>query len=60
MRKAYYEVEATVWDSEKRKQVKKVVGVFDEFFNAYIFKTAYEHEFCTTVNIITYERRTEQ
>ena len=57
MKEAYYEVEATVWDSEQRKQVKKVIGVFDKFFNARIFKTAYEREFCTTVNIVTYERR---
>lgn len=57
MRKAYYEVEATVWSTEQLKQVKKVIGVFDEFFNARLFQKAYEQNFCTTVSIITYEKR---
>ena len=40
-----YLVIAFVWSEEHEKTMKKVVGTFDEFWNAHIFCEAYNDHF---------------
>lgn len=47
-----YEVLATVWDSEEKKQVKVVAGVFDKITNAIIFRDAYNNFFKANSEIV--------
>ena len=51
-----YEVLATIWSDEHKKQVKKVIGEFDRFMNAKLFANAYNAHYSTTVEIIEYRR----
>ena len=43
---------ATRWNSEKKEQEKVVVGIFEKYFAAEIFKRAYEKEMKSEVELI--------
>ena len=47
-----YEVLATVWNREEKKQVKVVAGVFDKITNAIIFRDAYNKIYKTNAEIV--------
>lgn len=51
-----YEVLATIWSEEHKKQIKTVIGVFDRFINARLFADAYNAHYCTTTEIVEYRK----
>lgn len=52
-----YEVWAKKWDTDSKAIVDVMIGQFDNYVCARIFKDAYEDHFHTTAEIIVYERR---
>lgn len=52
-----FEVWATMWSAELRKQVKVLIGEFDRIANAQLFAKAYEAEFQSCVEIVEYVRK---
>lgn len=52
-----YEVWATVWSDEHKKQIKVVVGEFDKLMNAVIFQNAYNEHYCTKTELVEYVRK---
>lgn len=40
------------WDNNKGKQVEEVAGGFNEWFNAMLFKKAYDNHYCTNAKVI--------
>ena len=51
-----YEVLATIWSEEHKKQIKTVIGEFDRYMNAKLFADAYSTHYSTTAEIIEYRR----
>lgn len=50
-----YSVVTIKWSKEQCKQVKTVVGIFDSYVNAELFKVAYEeryHAFTEIVDVL--------
>ena len=45
-------VVATMWSDEKKKQIKKIVGEFDETLNASLFKNAYNDFYKSDAKIV--------
>lgn len=52
-----YEVWATIWSNEYKKQIKVVVGEFDRCMNAKIFADAYSRYYSATTEIVEYTRK---
>ena len=46
-----YFVIATIWDSDKKKQVETIIGEFDKFHNAKLFKESYNNFYHATSHI---------
>lgn len=47
-----YFVVATRWSSEKKAQIKEIVGAFERFHMARIFQQAYNEEYITQAEIV--------
>lgn len=47
-----YFVIAVVWSSAKQKCVRKIMGIFDEFRSAEIFRNAYNDIYCADAEIV--------
>ena len=47
-----YMVIATKWDSKEEKQVQYVAGEFDKYFNASLFKNAYNEYYSANAYIV--------
>nr|DAG56051.1 MAG TPA: hypothetical protein [Caudoviricetes sp.] len=47
-----YVVIANRWDSCLNRQIQQVIGQFDSYVNANIFKKAYDDHYSTTSRII--------
>ena len=43
---------ATVWSAEEKKQIRKIVGEFDGFVNASLFKNAYNEHYKADAKIV--------
>ena len=46
-----YFVIATMWNSEKQKQVDEIIGEFDKFHNAKLFRESYNNFYNATAYI---------
>lgn len=51
-----YLVVAVKWDSEKCEQVKYIAGQFDSYFNAELFRNAYNNNFKANAKIIEVDK----
>ncbi len=52
MTTAKFKVLTTVWDRNSEKQVKTVVGEFDNFANAKLFAKAYEIHYSAKTELV--------
>lgn len=52
-----FEVRAVVWSGEYNKQIKKIMGEFDDFVIAKLFANAYADHYSSEVEIVEYVRK---